>query len=154
MIFGVKFLVLCMHKYISVDCTPFMPSSSCYYYMYRMNITYCFCVISLVTLRCKLCVVCAAVASSCVSNEPPEEAATSGREDDVLLNVIRPDYERPAPPPPMKPLYPLTEDGKVQGKSCKLGLSLSGNKTRLEMNLSPACLHASVQKHQMKCILL
>uniref|UniRef100_A0A3Q2DW61 DNA 3'-5' helicase n=1 Tax=Cyprinodon variegatus TaxID=28743 RepID=A0A3Q2DW61_CYPVA len=34
--------------------------------------------------------------------------------DEMLLNVIRPDYERPAPPPPMEPLYPLTEDGTVQ----------------------------------------
>ncbi|XP_069550310.1 ATP-dependent DNA helicase Q4 [Brachyistius frenatus] len=34
--------------------------------------------------------------------------------DEVLLNVIRPDYERPAPPPPMEPLYQLTDDGKVQ----------------------------------------
>ncbi|XP_041739473.2 ATP-dependent DNA helicase Q4 [Coregonus clupeaformis] len=34
--------------------------------------------------------------------------------DEVLLNVIRPDYERPPPPPPMQPLYPLGEDGKVQ----------------------------------------
>uniref|UniRef100_A0AAQ6ACX3 DNA 3'-5' helicase n=1 Tax=Amphiprion ocellaris TaxID=80972 RepID=A0AAQ6ACX3_AMPOC len=32
----------------------------------------------------------------------------------VLLNVIRPDYERPAPPPPMEPLYHPTEDGKIQ----------------------------------------
>ncbi|CAG5885601.1 unnamed protein product [Menidia menidia] len=35
-------------------------------------------------------------------------------EDEMLLNVIRPDYERPAPPPPMEPLYHLKEDGKVQ----------------------------------------
>uniref|UniRef100_A0A4W5MVI0 DNA 3'-5' helicase n=1 Tax=Hucho hucho TaxID=62062 RepID=A0A4W5MVI0_9TELE len=34
--------------------------------------------------------------------------------DEVLLNVIRPDYERPPPPPPLQPLYPLGEDGKVQ----------------------------------------
>uniref|UniRef100_A0A8K9Y290 DNA 3'-5' helicase n=1 Tax=Oncorhynchus mykiss TaxID=8022 RepID=A0A8K9Y290_ONCMY len=34
--------------------------------------------------------------------------------DEVLLNVIRPDYERLLPPPPMQPLYPLGEDGKVQ----------------------------------------
>lgn len=36
--------------------------------------------------------------------------------DEVLLNVIRPDYERPAAPPPVEPLYKLTDDGKVQGK--------------------------------------
>ncbi|XP_061670036.1 ATP-dependent DNA helicase Q4 isoform X2 [Syngnathoides biaculeatus] len=34
--------------------------------------------------------------------------------DEALLNVIRPDYERPAPLPPVEPLYALTEDGKVQ----------------------------------------
>uniref|UniRef100_A0A3P9P8E3 DNA 3'-5' helicase n=1 Tax=Poecilia reticulata TaxID=8081 RepID=A0A3P9P8E3_POERE len=34
--------------------------------------------------------------------------------DEMLLNIIRPDYERPAPPPPMEPLYCLTEDGRVQ----------------------------------------
>ncbi|KAJ7991733.1 hypothetical protein DPEC_G00286940 [Dallia pectoralis] len=32
---------------------------------------------------------------------------------EVLLNVMRPDYERPPPPPPMEPLYPPGEDGKV-----------------------------------------
>lgn len=85
--------------------------------------------------------VCVAVASSRISSEQPEEEATGSREDDVLLNVIRPDYERPAPPPPMKPLYRLTEDGRVQGKSCKLGLRLSGNETRFEMNL---CLCVSM----------
>lgn len=65
---------------------------------------------------------CVAAASSCVSNEQQEEEeeVNSNREDDVLLNVIRPDYERPAPPPPIKPLYHLTEDGKVQGKCLKL----------------------------------
>lgn len=36
--------------------------------------------------------------------------------DEVLLNVIRPDYERPAPPPPVEPLYNLDDAGKVQGK--------------------------------------
>ncbi|XP_055076482.2 ATP-dependent DNA helicase Q4 [Misgurnus anguillicaudatus] len=34
--------------------------------------------------------------------------------EEKLLNIIRPDYERPAPPPPMEPLYPLKDDGKVQ----------------------------------------
>ncbi|XP_031644720.1 ATP-dependent DNA helicase Q4 isoform X2 [Oncorhynchus kisutch] len=34
--------------------------------------------------------------------------------DEVLLNVIRPDYKRPPSPPPMQPLYPLGEDDKVQ----------------------------------------
>lgn len=36
---------------------------------------------------------------------------------EVLLNIIRPDYERPAPPPPMEPLYTVKDDGKVQGTS-------------------------------------
>lgn len=39
------------------------------------------------------------------------------KQDEMLLNVMRPDYERPAPPPPMEPLFPLREDGKVQGKT-------------------------------------
>ncbi|XP_024130720.1 ATP-dependent DNA helicase Q4 isoform X4 [Oryzias melastigma] len=43
-----------------------------------------------------------------------EKAETTHHEDEALLNVIRPDYECPAPPPPMEPLYALTEDGKVQ----------------------------------------
>ncbi|XP_026012839.1 ATP-dependent DNA helicase Q4 [Astatotilapia calliptera] len=43
-----------------------------------------------------------------------EKEVDSKRKDEVLLNVIRPDYERPPPPPPMEPLYELTEDGKVQ----------------------------------------
>ncbi|XP_036827081.1 ATP-dependent DNA helicase Q4 [Oncorhynchus mykiss] len=34
--------------------------------------------------------------------------------DEVLLNVIRPDYKRTPSPPPMQPLYPLGEDRKVQ----------------------------------------
>ena len=37
--------------------------------------------------------------------------------DEVLLNVIRPDYERPVAPPPMEPLYSPGADGKVQGNS-------------------------------------
>uniref|UniRef100_A0A7N8WVA5 DNA 3'-5' helicase n=1 Tax=Mastacembelus armatus TaxID=205130 RepID=A0A7N8WVA5_9TELE len=43
-----------------------------------------------------------------------ENEADRKDKDEVLLNVIRPDYERPAPPPPMEPLYPVTDDGKVQ----------------------------------------
>ncbi|XP_077446233.1 ATP-dependent DNA helicase Q4 isoform X2 [Stigmatopora argus] len=34
--------------------------------------------------------------------------------DQALLNVIRPDYERPAPPSPVEPLYSLADDGNVQ----------------------------------------
>ncbi|KAJ8386837.1 hypothetical protein AAFF_G00166320 [Aldrovandia affinis] len=39
---------------------------------------------------------------------------TGAEDEEVLLNVIRPDYERPAPPPPVEPLYSLGEDGKVR----------------------------------------
>lgn len=46
--------------------------------------------------------------------------------DEVLLNVIRPEYERPAPPPPMEPLYPLTDGGKVQGSDVLLVVLHSG----------------------------
>lgn len=42
------------------------------------------------------------------SSEKEEQGA------EILLNIIRPDYERPAPPPPMEPLYKLKDDGKVQ----------------------------------------
>lgn len=37
------------------------------------------------------------------------------KQGEILLNVIRPDYERPPPPPPMEPLYSVKEDGKVRG---------------------------------------
>ncbi|XP_072226828.1 ATP-dependent DNA helicase Q4 [Leuresthes tenuis] len=51
-----------------------------------------------------------------VDNEqqPQEKEVDSDNKDEMLLNVIRPDYQRPPPPPPMKPLYHLTDDGKVQ----------------------------------------
>ncbi|XP_029976959.1 ATP-dependent DNA helicase Q4 [Salarias fasciatus] len=57
------------------------------------------------------------VVSSFGAKEDPhvqEKEADGGLKDEVLLNVIRPDYKRPAPPPPVQPLYPLTDDGKVQ----------------------------------------
>uniref|UniRef100_I3KUY2 DNA 3'-5' helicase n=1 Tax=Oreochromis niloticus TaxID=8128 RepID=I3KUY2_ORENI len=59
---------------------------------------------------------CVPVASSTFKEEQhdQEKEVDSKRKDEVLLNVIRPDYERPPPPPPMEPLYELTEDGKVQ----------------------------------------
>ncbi|XP_028820256.1 ATP-dependent DNA helicase Q4 isoform X2 [Denticeps clupeoides] len=44
--------------------------------------------------------------------EGDDENVDKGEE--ILLNVVRPDYERPAPPPPMEPLYGLGEDGKVR----------------------------------------
>ncbi|XP_053349184.1 ATP-dependent DNA helicase Q4 [Clarias gariepinus] len=49
---------------------------------------------------------------SSVVDEADEKGEDRGEE--ILLNVIRPDYERPAPPPPMEPLYSPQEDGKVQ----------------------------------------
>uniref|UniRef100_A0AAQ5ZV66 DNA 3'-5' helicase n=1 Tax=Amphiprion ocellaris TaxID=80972 RepID=A0AAQ5ZV66_AMPOC len=53
-------------------------------------------------------------ASPSISEEQQEKTTDGNRSDEVLLNVIRPDYERPAPPPPMEPLYHPTEDGKIQ----------------------------------------
>lgn len=52
---------------------------------------------------------------SSVGDDADENEEDKGEE--ILLNVIRSDYERPAPPPPMEPLYSPREDGKVQGKS-------------------------------------
>uniref|UniRef100_A0A665TRD5 DNA 3'-5' helicase n=1 Tax=Echeneis naucrates TaxID=173247 RepID=A0A665TRD5_ECHNA len=54
-------------------------------------------------------------AHNTVSEEQHQEnEADCKHQDEVLLNVTRPDYERPAPPPPMKPLCHLSDDGKVQ----------------------------------------
>lgn len=52
------------------------------------------------------------------SEEQPDQEKNVGVNptDEVLLNVIRPDYERPAPPPPVEPLYDLDDAGKVRGK--------------------------------------
>lgn len=55
-----------------------------------------------------------AVAPPCVGGETSEKEEQG---EEILLNIIRPDYERPAPPPPMEPLYTLKDDGKVQGMS-------------------------------------
>ncbi|XP_051926271.1 ATP-dependent DNA helicase Q4 isoform X1 [Hippocampus zosterae] len=43
-----------------------------------------------------------------------EQEPENGNNDEALLNVIRPDYERPVPPPPVEPLYGLADDGKIQ----------------------------------------
>ncbi|XP_030596861.1 ATP-dependent DNA helicase Q4 isoform X2 [Archocentrus centrarchus] len=59
----------------------------------------------------------AVASASKEEQQEQEKEVDSKRRDEVLLNVIRPDYERPAPPPPMEPLYQLTEDGKVQETS-------------------------------------
>ncbi|XP_054461672.1 ATP-dependent DNA helicase Q4 [Anoplopoma fimbria] len=55
-------------------------------------------------------------ASPSITEEQPhqEKEVDSNHKEEVLLNVIRPDYERPAAPPPMEPLYHLRDDGKVQ----------------------------------------
>ncbi|XP_048059461.1 ATP-dependent DNA helicase Q4 [Megalobrama amblycephala] len=51
------------------------------------------------------------VAPPCVGGDSSEKEEQG---EEILLNIIRPDYERPAPPPPMEPLYTLKDDGKVQ----------------------------------------
>ncbi|KAM9776242.1 ATP-dependent DNA helicase Q4 isoform X1 [Syngnathus typhle] len=43
-----------------------------------------------------------------------EREPENSSKDEALLNVIRPDYERPTPPPPIEPLYRLADDGKLQ----------------------------------------
>lgn len=48
------------------------------------------------------------------SNVPVDTTENEQQGAEVLLNIIRPDYERPAPPPPMEPLYTVKDDGKVQ----------------------------------------
>ncbi|XP_035284076.1 ATP-dependent DNA helicase Q4 [Anguilla anguilla] len=62
-----------------------------------------------------------ALATGTLSSEPlappgggEGNGETGAEGEEVLLNVMRPDYEKPAPPPPMEPLYDLGEDGKVQ----------------------------------------
>lgn len=45
-----------------------------------------------------------------------EKDVDASKRDEVLLNVIRPDYERPPAPPPMEPLFDLADNGKVCGK--------------------------------------
>ncbi|CDQ85432.1 unnamed protein product [Oncorhynchus mykiss] len=55
-------------------------------------------------------------AMNCKGREENECQGEKQQEDgdEVLLNVIRPDYKRTPSPPPMQPLYPLGEDRKVQ----------------------------------------
>ncbi|XP_062846885.1 ATP-dependent DNA helicase Q4 [Trichomycterus rosablanca] len=50
--------------------------------------------------------------SPSVREEADDKDQDKGEE--ILLNVIRPDYERPPPPPPMESLYQPREIGKVQ----------------------------------------
>lgn len=56
----------------------------------------------------------------------PEGSDGAKQSDEVLLNVIRPDYERPLAPPPMEPLYQPGEDGKVQGNVMPMGPGCGG----------------------------
>ncbi|XP_076610856.1 ATP-dependent DNA helicase Q4 [Chaetodon auriga] len=66
------------------------------------------------------------MASPSNNEEQPhqEKEVDSERKDEVLLNVIRPDYERPAPPPPMEPLYDVSDDGKVQATPAEVYAAL------------------------------
>lgn len=68
-------------------------------------------------------VFCVSVAAPPASNSEDrsrhEKDLDASKKDEVLLNVIRPDYERPLAPPPMKPLFDLADDGKVCGKRLK-----------------------------------
>ncbi|KAJ0055103.1 hypothetical protein NL108_009036, partial [Boleophthalmus pectinirostris] len=57
---------------------------------------------------------CAIVSQSISEDSNQDNDEENKKRDEILLNVIRPDYERPPPPPPMEPLFPLGENGKVQ----------------------------------------
>lgn len=71
----------------------------------------------IVCVKIRMCLFAPAAPPSITEEQPSQEKEVdSNCKDEVLLNVIRPDYERPAPPPPMEPLYQLRDDGKVQGK--------------------------------------
>lgn len=54
---------------------------------------------------------------SAAEDADEQKEGQKDKQEEILLNVIRPDYERPAAPSPMEPLYSLTEDGKVRGSS-------------------------------------
>lgn len=71
-----------------------------------LTIFTCFCFVS----------VAAPPTSSSEDGSHQEKDLDASKSDEVLLNVIRPDYERPAAPPPMEPLFDLADDGKVRGK--------------------------------------
>lgn len=58
-----------------------------------------------------------AASPNIAAEQPNQDKEADGiNKDETLLNVIRPDYECPAPPPAMEPLYDLKDDGKVRGK--------------------------------------
>ncbi|XP_063041795.1 ATP-dependent DNA helicase Q4 [Engraulis encrasicolus] len=54
------------------------------------------------------------VAAPSVKEEEEDGDEGQGKQEETLLNVIRPDYEKPPPPPPMEPLYGLNDEGKVR----------------------------------------
>ncbi|KAF7664101.1 hypothetical protein LDENG_00189050 [Lucifuga dentata] len=62
--------------------------------------------------------------STKAEQQDQENNVNSNHKDEVLLNVIRPDYERPAPPPPMEPLYSLKADGTVQATPAEVYAAL------------------------------
>lgn len=64
--------------------------------------------------------------------EEQEKNGAVNPTDEVLLNVIRPDYERPAPPPPVEPFYDLDDAGKVRGKHSIFLRQKSSNKETLK----------------------
>ncbi|XP_029919345.1 ATP-dependent DNA helicase Q4 [Myripristis murdjan] len=68
----------------------------------------------------------APVASSTAREElqHQEQEVDGPPNDEILLNVIRPDYERPAPPPPMEPLYSLGDDGRIQATPAEVYTAL------------------------------
>lgn len=77
------------------------------------------------------------MASPSISQEhlDQEKDLDSSNRGEVLLNVICPSYERPAAPPPMEPLYDLTDSGKVCGKYLHLPkLAVEVVKNSLSMN--------------------
>lgn len=77
--------------------------------------------------------VAAAAASTSEEQSDQEKNAGVYPPDEALLNVIRPDYERPAPPPPVEPLYDLDDAGKVRGKHFFF-LSLKSSNTEILKN--------------------
>ncbi|CAH2218532.1 ATP-dependent DNA helicase Q4 [Pelobates cultripes] len=59
----------------------------------------------------------------------PDVAPTNDPGAVMSLDIIRPVYEPPVPPPPMQPLYGLGADGKVQGLSSLVILSTGMGKS-------------------------
>ncbi|XP_053190225.1 ATP-dependent DNA helicase Q4 [Scomber japonicus] len=65
------------------------------------------------------------LSSPSVKGEQQFQEKEGDNKDEVLLNVIRPDYERPAVPPPMEPLYHVKDDGKVQATPTEVFAALN-----------------------------